>query len=263
MATWTVHLRIAQKFIDSFPFLDKKEFIAGSLAPDCGYKVSERTFNPPPKVTHFSKTGMKNDCDYKEFANKYLLRAKNNKEHSFYLGYYTHLLTDILWSFIIYVPTYDMYIRGENVGGWGLKDEFKFATTDEEYYVIEFAEPMELTGTFKLASTKWEDYDFPNYIYGGAEDGVIVGEGETTLTQGNGSKNLTFADGLLVSKIEFVRSTGVITITVATATDLEDVDAEDAIIAAYDITGKPVAADAAGIVILQYASGKAVKVFNN
>jgi hypothetical protein len=122
---------------------------------------------------------------------------------------------------------------------------------------------MELTGTFKLASSKWEDYDYPNYIYGGAEDGVIVGEGETTLTQGNGSKNLTFADGLLVSKIEFVRSTGVITITVATATDLEDVDAEDAIIAAYDITGKPVAADAAGIVILQYASGKAVKVFNN
>lgn len=51
--------------------------------------------------------------------------------------------------------------------------------------------------------------------------------------------------------------------TPATATDLEDVDAEDAIIAAYDITGKPVAADAAGIVILQYASGKAVKVFNN
>ena len=47
------------------------------------------------------------------------------------------------------------------------------------------------------------------------------------------------------------------------STDLEDVDAEDAIIAAYDITGKPVAADAAGIVILQYASGKAVKVFNN
>lgn len=51
--------------------------------------------------------------------------------------------------------------------------------------------------------------------------------------------------------------------TPATSTDLEDVDAEDAIIAAYDITGKPVAADAAGIVILQYASGKAVKVFNN
>ena len=47
------------------------------------------------------------------------------------------------------------------------------------------------------------------------------------------------------------------------STDLEETDAEDAVVAAFDITGKPVAADAAGIVILQYASGKAVKVFNN
>ena len=48
-----------------------------------------------------------------------------------------------------------------------------------------------------------------------------------------------------------------------TPTDLEDVDAEDAVVAAYDLLGRPVAADAAGYVILQYASGKAVKVFNN
>lgn len=51
--------------------------------------------------------------------------------------------------------------------------------------------------------------------------------------------------------------------TTGTATDLEDVDAEDAVVAAYDLLGRPVAADAAGYVILQYASGKAVKVFNN
>ena len=135
MATWTVHLRIAQKFIDSFPFLDKKEFIAGSLAPDCGYKISERTFNPPPKVTHFSKTGMKNDCDYKEFANRYLLRAKNNKEHSFYLGYYIHLLTDILWSFIIYVPTYDMYGTDPNKNPEFIKKlRSDWSLMDAKYY---------------------------------------------------------------------------------------------------------------------------------
>ncbi|MEE0990585.1 MAG: starch-binding protein [Paludibacteraceae bacterium] len=51
--------------------------------------------------------------------------------------------------------------------------------------------------------------------------------------------------------------------TTGTPTDLEDVDAEDAVVAAYDLLGRPVAADAAGYVILQYASGKAVKVFNN
>lgn len=63
--------------------------------------------------------------------------------------------------------------------------------------------------------------------------------------------------------ISFDPETLIMTVTPATATDLEETDAEDAVVAAFDITGKPVAADAAGIVILQYASGKAVKVFNN
>ena len=48
-----------------------------------------------------------------------------------------------------------------------------------------------------------------------------------------------------------------------TPTDIEEVDAEDAVVAAYDLIGRPVAADAKGLVILQYASGKAVKVYNN
>lgn len=50
--------------------------------------------------------------------------------------------------------------------------------------------------------------------------------------------------------------------TTGTTTGIEDVDAEDAVVAAYDLLGRPVAADAAGYVILQYASGKAAKVFN-
>jgi hypothetical protein len=48
-----------------------------------------------------------------------------------------------------------------------------------------------------------------------------------------------------------------------TPTDLEDVDAEDVVVAAYDLIGRPVAIDAPGYVILQYASGKAAKVYNN
>jgi hypothetical protein len=81
--------------------------------------------------------------------------------------------------------------------------------------------------------------------------------GNQTLTiDADGTYDLTFTLTVNEGYLEAVA-------TPATSTDLEDVDAEDAIIAAYDITGKPVAADAAGIVILQYASGKAVKVFNN
>lgn len=70
------------------------------------------------------------------------------------------------------------------------------------------------------------------------------------------------ADGIY--DVTFTLSNGVLSAvaTPSTSTDLEDIDAEDAVVAAYDITGKPVAADAKGLVILQYASGKAVKVFN-
>lgn len=72
-----------------------------------------------------------------------------------------------------------------------------------------------------------------------------------------GGKEVTFtlvenADGSLT-----------LSYTTGTTTDLEDVDAEDAVVAAYDLIGRPVAADAKGLVILQYASGKAVKVYNN
>jgi hypothetical protein len=48
----------------------------------------------------------------------------------------------------------------------------------------------------------------------------------------------------------------------AASTAIDEADAEDAVVAAFDLLGRPVAADAAGYVILQYASGKSAKVFN-
>lgn len=45
-------------------------------------------------------------------------------------------------------------------------------------------------------------------------------------------------------------------------TAVEDAIANEEVVAAFDLTGKPVAADAKGIVILQYASGKSAKTVN-
>lgn len=94
---------------------------------------------------------------------------------------------------------------------------------------------------------------------------------ESPATLINTNEGLTDANKLKVpggvevtfTLVENADGTLTLSYTTGTATDLEDVDAEDAIVAAYDLLGRPVAADAAGIVILQYASGKAVKVFNN
>ena len=65
MATWGVHLRVARCFIDNL--IAKKyhrEFVIGSVAPDCGYGVKDSfgEFTPPPKITHWSPSGMKLDC---------------------------------------------------------------------------------------------------------------------------------------------------------------------------------------------------------
>ena len=50
--------------------------------------------------------------------------------------------------------------------------------------------------------------------------------------------------------------------TPSTSTAIDEVDSEDVVIAAYDLLGRPAAADAKGYVILQYASGKSAKVYN-
>lgn len=106
MATWGVHLRIAGSFFDLIPPEHRREFTLGSVAPDCGYgkKDSFGEFEPPPKVTHWSPTGMKKDCRYKDFYATYL-HDKKNDDYWFYLGYYIHLLTDIMWSVTMYLPT--------------------------------------------------------------------------------------------------------------------------------------------------------------
>lgn len=111
MATWLAHLRIADYFIHSISWLDKTEFTLGSVAPDCGYgeKDSDGEFVPPPRVTHWTPSGKKTDCRYKDFFAGYLQGRPRGSAYSFYLGYYVHLLTDIMWSSRIYMPTRTVY----------------------------------------------------------------------------------------------------------------------------------------------------------
>ncbi len=112
MATWGVHLRIATLFLDKIDKNHHREFVIGSVAPDCGYgeKDSFGEFIPPPSVTHWSPSGMKNDCRYKDFYNKYLMGERDD-DYWFYLGYYVHLLADILWSVTMYQPTRVKYAK--------------------------------------------------------------------------------------------------------------------------------------------------------
>lgn len=106
MATWIVHLRVADAFLKRGLIPYEKEFCLGSVAPDCGYGVKDSfgEFTPPPEVTHWAPGGIKLYCEYWKFASAYLNDKPHDADYYFYLGYYVHLLTDIMWSMMIYMP---------------------------------------------------------------------------------------------------------------------------------------------------------------
>ena len=108
MASWMVHLRIADKLLDRIPDLSPIEFIVGNIAPDSGVPNADwSAFSPSTKVSHFKSAGEKADPD--AFAAKYFTPEQqagyNEQQYAFYLGYLTHLMTDVLWSDKIAHPT--------------------------------------------------------------------------------------------------------------------------------------------------------------
>lgn len=129
MASWMVHLRIADKLLDRIPGLQPIEFIMGSMAPDSGVPNADwSAFKPSTKVSHFrvdSGSGKK-EIDLNAYVTRYFTpehrKAYDEKEYAFFLGYYTHLLTDILWSDQIAEPTRqrfaEMFARDRG-GTWG------------------------------------------------------------------------------------------------------------------------------------------------
>ena len=134
MATWIVHLRIADKLIEKYGINQKREFIIGSVSPDCGYGVKDSfgEFTPPPEVTHWAPGGVKKHCRCSDFSGEYLTGKQKNSDYYFYLAYYVHLLTDIMWSSMIYLPTKIKYA-----------DEYKknphyLKTIKQDWYDLDF-----------------------------------------------------------------------------------------------------------------------------
>ena len=132
MASWMVHLRIAEKLLDRVPSLSPTEFIVGNIAPDSGVPNEDWSkFTPSTKVSHF-KTGKHNKAEPDSFAGKYFTEQKQagytNQQFSFYLGYLVHLLTDVAWSERIYYPakvTFSQELTEDPDGFvWKLKEDW-------------------------------------------------------------------------------------------------------------------------------------------
>lgn len=112
MASWMVHLRIADKLLDCIPTLSPVEFIVGNIAPDSGVPNEDWSqFFPSTVVSHF-KTDGKN-ADPQAFAAKYFTKERiagyDDRQFAFYLGYLVHLITDTLWVRDIYRPSCEKF----------------------------------------------------------------------------------------------------------------------------------------------------------
>lgn len=112
VASWMVHLRIADKLLDQIPGLAPVEFIVGNIAPDSGVPNEDWSkFTPGKDVSHF-KTEEK-QVDAAAFAGKYFTAEQQcgytAAQYSFYLGYLVHLLTDALWVSHILLPSKEKF----------------------------------------------------------------------------------------------------------------------------------------------------------
>ena len=132
MASWMVHLRIADLLLSQISGLCPTEFIVGNIAPDSGVPNEDwSVFTPSTTISHF-RTPRHKKADPAYFAQKYftevLVKTYTPEETSFYLGYLVHLMTDVAWSNNILYPAKerfaDEWSADSNACIWRMKEDW-------------------------------------------------------------------------------------------------------------------------------------------
>jgi len=95
MATMLTHLRVADRLVDKLKIDDGARFFLGVIAPDDGAQ---------PDVTHWCVNGDKTTCDCDGYYDKYIKNNGENSEKDYFIGYYIHLRTDVLWHTLMIEP---------------------------------------------------------------------------------------------------------------------------------------------------------------
>ncbi len=102
MATWGLHIRVAEKLLKRGYVLDREKFLIGNIGPDCGMPNEDWSrFNPPREISHWCDRDGRNITPERFFETYLSERVGDLGKRSFYLGYYVHLLLDIEWGKII------------------------------------------------------------------------------------------------------------------------------------------------------------------
>ena len=118
MATWIVHLRIAERLLGELDaVLDESAFALGNIAPDPGIPDENwEHFDPPPRVTHFQVEHPRYRSADLAFYREHLLPLRTASPDaalfSLRLGYFFHLITDNLWYQQVGRPAWERW-RGD------------------------------------------------------------------------------------------------------------------------------------------------------
>lgn len=109
MATWITHLMVADSVLQKLPWLDRRGFCVGNIAPDCNVENEDWTaFTPSREITHWMSGDKKIGSDADRYLNEYVLKRideiSSNEEYSFLLGYYSHLVADAEFQKMIRDP---------------------------------------------------------------------------------------------------------------------------------------------------------------
>ena len=134
MASWMIHLRVADLLLDKIPDLDETAYVIGNIAPDSGVPNDDwSVFTPPKSVSHYKVRGENGAYfDVDQFIREHFtaehIRAYSLREFSFFLGYYTHLLTDVEWTEKIIRPSLAAHpeesAKDPNAFVWVLKKDW-------------------------------------------------------------------------------------------------------------------------------------------
>jgi hypothetical protein len=144
MATWLTHLRVSERLINRIKISDNSLFFAGSIAPDSGIS---------PDISHWCVNGDKSTCDVNGFFCKYLSSRTSSRDFDFYLGYYVHLLTDVMWQ-KQKIPSLKMLDKDSirNVKESWRSVDYNFLSNQKEFYPI-----IAMRDTAKYEK-QWFDY---------------------------------------------------------------------------------------------------------
>ncbi len=136
MGTWISHLRIAEILLERIEGLDPEMFAIGSIGPDSGLPDEKwENFDPPKKVSHFEYREDSSDCADLDFFRHYLhaLTPDDSRKYSFLLGYFFHLVTDNLWTEMIWRPHKARFAE------WLERDRDTFSReTKRDWYGLDF-----------------------------------------------------------------------------------------------------------------------------